>query len=155
MKRLVKARGTTALICAAVLVPGSWQAYAQTVPITPLPFTAISETAGSTLLVPYFEVDLSTPNGRNTIFTINKGGPLDAVTVNGNPAGANNNAPTAVLAHVTIWSDLGVPVFNFNVYLTGYDVETVNMRNLLAGTLPRTASAGQDPTDTISPKGSH
>jgi hypothetical protein len=157
MTPLVKTRWTTSLIIAAVLAPGSWHAHAQTVftPITPLPFTAISETAGSTLLVPYFEVDLSTPNGRNTIFTINKGGRLDAVTVNGNPAGANNNAPTAVLAHVTIWSDLGVPVFNFNVYLTGYDVETVNMRNVLAGTLPRTASAGQDPTDTISPKGSH
>jgi len=24
-----------------------------------------------------------------------------------------------VLAHVAIWSDLAVPVFNFNVYLTG------------------------------------
>jgi hypothetical protein len=157
MKHFVKTQWTTTLIVAAVLVPGSWQALAQTVftPVTPLPFTAISETAGSTLLVPYFEVDLSNPNGRNTIFTINIGGRVDAVSVNGNPQGQSNNAPTAILAHVTIWSDLGVPVFNFNVYLTGYDVETVNMRNVLAGTLPQTASAGQDPTDTISPKGIH
>ncbi len=150
MKPLVKKQWTTTLILAAVLAPGLWQAHAQTVPITPLPFTAVSETAASTLLIPYFEVDLSNPNGRNTIFTINKGGRVDSFA--GNP---NNNAPTAVLTHVTVWSDLGVPVFNFNVYLTGYDVETVNMRNVLAGTLPRTASAGQDPTDTISPKGPH
>jgi hypothetical protein len=157
MKPVVKTRWATTLIIAAILVPGLGQAGAQVVftPITPLPFTAISETAGATLLVPYFEVDLSTPNGRNTIFTINIGGRLDAVTINGTPQGQSNNAPTAVLAHVTIWSDLGVPVFNFNVYLTGYDVETVNMRNVLAGTLPQTASAGQDPTDTISPKGIH
>jgi len=33
-----------------------------------------------------------------------------------------------VLAHVAIWSDLAVPVFNFNVYLTGYDVQTINLR---------------------------
>jgi hypothetical protein len=155
MKPLVKTRWTSFLIIAAVLVPGLVRADGQTVftPITPLPFNAISETAGSTLLIPYFEVDLSNTNGRNTIFTVNIGGRLDAVSVGGVFQNDDDNAPTAVLAHVTIWSDLGVPVFNFNIYLTGYDVETVNMRNVLAGTLPQTASAGQDPTDTISPKG--
>jgi hypothetical protein len=157
MKPLVKTRWTSCLIVAAALVPGLGQACAQytSVPITPLPFTAISETAGSTLLIPYFEVDLSNTNGRNTIFTINIGGRLDALYSSGVFQGNNNHAPTAILAHVTIWSDLGVPVFNFNVYLTGYDVETVKMRNVLAGMLPQTASAGQDPTDTISPKGPH
>jgi hypothetical protein len=155
MKSLVKTRWTFSFIIAAALVPGSVRADGQTVttPVTPLPFTAISETAGSTLLIPYFEVDLSNPNGRNTIFTVNVGGRLDLISFNSNPANLSDNAPTAILAHVTIWSDLGVPVFNFNIYLTGYDVETVNMRNLLAGTLPQTASAGQDPSDTISPKG--
>ncbi len=153
-KSLLNNQLITALFIAAAFL-GSGPARAQTVvtPITPLPFNAVSETAGATLLVPYFEVDLNNPNGRNTIFTIDKGGRQDAFSVNGMPSGTNNNTPTAVLAHVTIWSDLGVPVFNFNVYLTGYDVETVNMRNVLAGTLPRTASAGQDPGDTISPKG--
>jgi hypothetical protein len=139
----------------ALLLAGSVPAAAQivTTPITPLPFNAISETAASTLLIPYFEVDLGNANGRNTIVTVDKGGRLDSITVNGGPPSLNNNVATAVLAHVTIWSDLGVPVFNFNIYLTGYDVETINMRNVLAGTLPRTASAGQDPQDTISPKG--
>jgi hypothetical protein len=139
-----------------VLLAGSLPAGAQivTTAITPLPYTSVSETGASTLLIPYFEVDLANSNGRNTIFSIEKGGRLDSITVNGGPPSLNNNIATAVLAHVTIWSDLGVPVFNFNIYLTGYDVETVNMRTLLAGTLPRTGSAGQDPGDTISPKGS-
>ncbi|HBL30141.1 MAG TPA: hypothetical protein DD490_25165, partial [Acidobacteria bacterium] len=43
---------------------------------------------------------------------------------------------------------------DWDVYLTGYDVQTVNLRDILvSGILPRTASAGQDPTNTISPKG--
>src|SRR5690242_17569371 len=116
------------VLSAAVLLAGSAGAQIVTTPVTPLPFTAVSETSGSTLLIPYFEVDLGNPNGRNTIFTVDKGGRLDFISVNGGPNSLNNNVATAVLAHVTIWSDLGVPVFNFNIYLTGYDVETVNMR---------------------------
>jgi hypothetical protein len=47
-----------------------------------------------------------------------------------------------------------VPVFNFDLYLTGYDVQTMNLRDLVAhGGLPQTATAGQDPNDTVSPKG--
>jgi hypothetical protein len=58
-----------------------------------------------------------------------------------------------VLAHVTLWSDLSVPTLAFNVYLTGYDVQSLNVRDVFNGTVPRTASAGQDPQGTISPKG--
>jgi len=48
----------------------------------------------------------------------------------------------------------GKVVLDFNVYLTGYDVQTINLRDILInGTLPQTASAGQDPNDKISPKG--
>jgi hypothetical protein len=66
----------------------------------------------------------------------------------------NNASATAVLAHVVVWSDLSVPVLDFSIYLTGYDVVTVNLRDVLVeGRLPRTASDGQDPDDTISPQG--
>src|SRR6202790_5474462 len=58
------------------------------------------------LLLPYFEVDLSNPNGLTPLFSI------------------NNASATAVLAHVVIRSDLSVEVLDFNVYLTGYDVQT-------------------------------
>jgi Chaperone of endosialidase len=90
----------------------------------------------ATLLLPYFEVDLNDPNGLTTLFSV------------------DNASATAVLVHVVLWSDLSVPVLDFNVYLTGYDVQSVNLRDVIVnGNLPQTASAGQDPHDTISPHG--
>jgi hypothetical protein len=90
----------------------------------------------ATLLLPYFEVDLDSDQGVNTLFSI------------------NNSAAEAVLAKVVVWSDQGVPALNFNLYLTGYDVQTISMRDMLVlGNVPRTASSGQDPIDTISPQG--
>ena len=65
----------------------------------------------------------------------------------------NNASATATLVHVTVWSEMHVPVYTFDVYLTGYDVQPINVRDILNGVLPRTASAGQDPGNLISPKG--
>ncbi|HEX2645039.1 MAG TPA: hypothetical protein VHU81_18715 [Thermoanaerobaculia bacterium] len=96
----------------------------------------IDDVPAATLLLPYFEVDLVNGQGINTLFSV-----ADA-------------SASAVLAHVVVWSDLSVPVLDFNIYLTGYDVQTINLRDILVnGILPRTASAGQDPGDTISNKG--
>ena len=114
-----------------------------------LSLLTVADTAGAALLLPYFEVDLTNPSGMDTIFTINNMGSTTFYSGTGSSQG-----PTAILAHVAIWSDLGVPVFNFNIYLTGLGVARVDMRSVLMGTLPQSASAGQDPTDTISPKGS-
>jgi Chaperone of endosialidase len=97
----------------------------------------IDAVPAATLLLPYFEVDLSNPNGLTTLFSV------------------NNASATAILVHVVIWSDLSVPVFDFNIYLTGYDVQSVNLRDIIVlGNVPQTASAGQDGGDKISPKGS-
>ncbi len=91
----------------------------------------------ATLLLPYFEVDIANANGVNTTFAI------------------NNASSLAVLAHVTVWSDQSVPALAFDIYLTGYDVQTISLRDVFVnGVVPVTASAGQDPKDTISPKGS-
>jgi hypothetical protein len=96
----------------------------------------------ATLLLPYFEVNLTDLNGTNTLFSI------------------NNASDAAVLTHVTVWSDQSIPVLDFDVYLTGYDVQTINLRDILQnGNLPRTASTGQDPSGSalnagISPRGS-
>ena len=96
----------------------------------------IDAVPAATLLLPYFEVDTVSPTGVTTLFSV------------------NNASASAVLAHVTIWSDLSVPVLDFDIYLTGYDVQTVNLRDIIVnGVIPRTASAGQDPADTISNKG--
>jgi len=97
---------------------------------------AVDQVPAATLLLPYFEVDLDNPDGVTTLLSI------------------NNASATAVLVHVTVWSDLSVPTLAFNVYLTGYDVQTINLRDIFVnGVLPRTASAGQDPGDLISNRG--
>jgi len=95
----------------------------------------VDDVPAATLLLPYFEVDLTNQDGVNTLFSI------------------NNASATAILAHVVLWTDLSVPTFDFNIYLTGYDVQTVSIRDIFNGIVPRTASDGQDPTDTISPQG--
>jgi len=97
---------------------------------------ALDNVPSATLLFPYFEVDLGSGTGHTTVLS------WHAVSA------------TATLTHVTVWTDLGVPVLTFNVYLTGYDVAAIDLRDVLvSGNLPSTASAGQDPSDQISPKG--
>jgi hypothetical protein len=114
----------TLFLCAAVAMPAQGL------------ICTVDDVPAATLLLPYFEVDLDDENGINTLFSI------------------NNASATAVLAHVVLWTDLSVPVLDFNIYLTGYDVQTVNLREVIAlGWLPITASDGQDPTDTISNQG--
>jgi hypothetical protein len=96
----------------------------------------VSDQPSASLLLPYFEVNLDHTLTANTLMTI------------------NNASATAILAHVVIWSDLSVPSLGFEVYLTGYDAYTLNLGDLIVrGRMPQTASAGQDPTDKISPKG--
>jgi len=89
----------------------------------------------ATLLYPYFEVDVDDPNGVDTLITI------------------QNSSATAILGNVTLWTDFGLPTAHFPVYLTGYDMQTIDLRELFRRVAPVTASAGQDPADTISNKG--
>jgi hypothetical protein len=89
----------------------------------------------ATLLLPYFEVDLGNPNGIDTLISI------------------NNASASSAVANVVVWTDWGVPSFGFNIYLTGYDVQTIDLRNIFNGVLPVTADAGADPTNTVSKKG--
>src|SRR4051794_17458917 len=96
---------------------------------------ALDVVPAATLLLPYFEVDLTKPDGRTTLISI------------------NNASDRATLAHVVLWTDLGVPTLAFDVYLTGYDVQTINLRDLFTGSLPATADAPRDPGDKVSPRG--
>jgi hypothetical protein len=88
----------------------------------------------ATLLLPRFEVRLPPdPPG---------GGVTTLLSV-------NNASPDVVLAHVTIWSEWWVPVLGFDIYLTGYDVHTLNLRDTLVfGDLPNTG-----PSNALSPIG--
>jgi len=74
----------------------------------------------ATLLLPYFRTDLNNPAGETTLFAI------------------NNASAKPALARVVLWTDWGVPTLAFDIYLTGYDVQTLNVRNLLTGPLPMT-----------------
>jgi len=69
----------------------------------------------ATLLLPYFEVDLNPANaaGQTTIFTV------------------TNVMRFPQVAHVTLWTDHGYPVMAFNIYLGGYDVQSINVRQIL------------------------
>ena len=93
----------------------------------------IYDVPAATLLLPYFEVDLNSAKGINTTFSV------------------NNAAPAAALAHVTFWTDQSIPTLGFDVYLTGYDVQTFSLRDIFNGILPVTADRGADARDAISP----
>jgi|CXWL01.1.fsa_nt_gi hypothetical protein len=89
------------------------------------------------LLLPYFEVDLNQPDGVTTLFSI------------------SNAADSATLANVVLWTDHALPTAVFNVYLTGYDIQTFNLRDLfVSGAVAQTADQPHDPNDAISPGGS-
>lgn len=81
---------------------------------------ALDQVPAATLLLPHFEVDLDDPNGPQTRFTV-----------------INTDAAPA-LAKVTLWSDLGVPTFNFDVYLEGRDTVEIDLRLVFTGVLPQT-----------------
>jgi len=54
-----------------------------------------------------------------------------------------NMSHEAQIVHVTLWSDYGEPVLDFNIVLAGYDVESFNLRDILHfGVLPATGTAG-------------
>jgi hypothetical protein len=95
----------------------------------------IDAVPASTLLLPYFEVDLGDPGGVTTVFSV------------------NNASASAALANVTIWTDWGVPSFGFQIYLTGYDTQIVDLRDVFNGILPVSADAGADPGDQRTHKG--
>ena len=68
----------------------------------------------ATLLLPYFEVDLDDAQSAATIFTI------------------TNVSPSEQIARVTLWTDLAYPVTSFNIVLTGYDVQSLSLYDILA-----------------------
>src|SRR5438309_6058164 len=65
----------------------------------------------ATLLLPYFEVDLAATGEQTTLFTI------------------TNVSRYPQIAHVTIWTDWAFPVLNFNIFLVGYDVQSINLKD--------------------------
>ena len=81
----------------------------------------------ATLLLPYFEVETA-KRGTDTLFTITNVGHLPQI------------------AHVTIWTDWGFPVLTFPIFLTGYDVQSISLYDVIVngiiapGSSPGTSS---------------
>ena len=80
-----------------------------------------AEQPAATLLIPYFEVDLQRTDGATTLISV------------------NNSSSRPTVARVVLWTDWGAPTLAFDVYLTGYDVQSLNLRDLLNGKLPSTS----------------
>lgn len=82
----------------------------------------------ATLLVPYFEVDIA----RGSIDTL--------LTI-------TNVSNQEQVAHVILWSDWAYPVVDFNIYLTGYDVQSISLYDVIARGLiaPPRGTGFEDP----------
>jgi hypothetical protein len=87
----------------------------------------IGLTPAATLLLPYFEVDCNSPQGKaqTTLFTV------------------INTSSLPAFVKVTLWTDWAFPVLDFNIFLTGYDVQAINLYDVLQrGVIARTAGIG-------------
>ena len=74
--------------------------------------------------------------------------PFVAYDYNGGTSGATtlfsitNVSSEAQIVHVTLWTDFSIAILDFNILLTGYDVQRMNIRDILAdGQLPVTVSS--------------
>jgi hypothetical protein len=73
----------------------------------------IAQLPAATLLLPYFEVDLEYFGGETTLFTVTNVTNVDRI------------------ARVTLWTDYAQPVLTFNIFLTGYDVQAINLFDVI------------------------
>lgn len=84
----------------------------------------VDNVPAATLLLPYFEVDPAT-TGATTTLTI------------------GNASTTERVAHVTLWTDRGVPTFSFDVRLPARGVSAIDLGALFRdGTLPQSTAGG-------------
>lgn len=92
----------------------------------------IATLPAATLLLPYFEI--SQDGTTTTLFTI------------------TNTSPKESIARVRLWTDYSYEVIEFNVYLTGYDVQSINLWDVIFdGVIGSDRGTGGD----ISPKGEY
>jgi hypothetical protein len=80
----------------------------------------------ASLLFPYVVFDYSNPTSGETT--------LIAIT---------NMSSQAQIVHLTLWSDISVRALDLNIVLSGYDVQTINLRDILHfSLLPVTGTEG-------------
>jgi len=118
MKKFV----TLALVGALVLGVSSL-VYANVCAFDPVP--------AATILFPFVSFDYDAYDagvaGQTTLFSI------------------TNVSAEAQIVHVTVWTDFSAAILDFNILLTGYDVISMNIKNILgAGQLPVTLWEGHN-----------
>lgn len=76
----------------------------------------IGTAPAATLLLPYFEVDFKSAQttAKTTLFTI------------------TNVSAVPQIAHVVVWTDWSFPALDFNIFLTGFDVQAINLYDIFA-----------------------
>jgi hypothetical protein len=84
----------------------------------------------ATLLLPYFEVDFHTlaGKGRTTLFTV------------------TNVSALPQIAHVTLWTDWAYAALNFNIYLTPYGIQSVDLYDVFIRGVIAPGGAGSGTT---------
>lgn len=123
MNRLVLRLAAASALCCAPAIAGVLSGNCRT-----------AEQPAATLLFPYFEVDLQNAGGATTILSV------------------NNASSSPALARLVMWTDWGSPTLAFDIYLTGYDVQSLNLRDLFGGRLPGTGP-GASPQGELSEPG--
>ncbi|MBP7755186.1 MAG: PKD domain-containing protein [Thermoanaerobaculia bacterium] len=116
-----------------LVVPETGEMAAQSTP--PATTCEVEASPAATLLVPYFEVDL-------------EGGTDSETTL----VAVSNESAAPVLTSWTLWTDWGIPTLTFNVYLSGYGTQTVNLRDVLGGVLPVTGPLSSNRHDPEVPE---
>ena len=113
---------TCAVLVALFAVAGSASAVTCTVDQRP----------AATLLVPYFQVTFNADGSPQTTTSPALAAALDTIVTIGNAS----SAPT--IAHVSVFNDRSVLVLDFNIALTGFDIQAMRMSEILRGNLPST-----------------
>jgi hypothetical protein len=100
----------------------------------------ISTAPAASLLLPYFEVGLGSDRAtqQTTLFTI------------------TNVSRFPQIAHVVVWTDWSFAVLDFDIFLTGYDVQSINLYDILTSgvvALGTPSGTTSTPTSVQSPRG--
>ncbi|MCP3958666.1 MAG: hypothetical protein GY719_12505 [bacterium] len=131
-------RRTVLLVALVCLLALGGQSFAELCTIDAVP--------AATLLLPYFEVGL----------TATADDPVASARSVDTFFSVNNASAAPTVAHVVLWGDWSLPSIDFDIFLTGYDIETVSLADVFNnGNLPITAHATNDGDDDISPHGAN
>jgi hypothetical protein len=95
----------------------------------------IAQAPAATLLLPYFEVETAT-RSVDTFFTI------------------INTSYLPQIAHVVVWTDWSYPVLDFNIFLTGYDVQPISMYDIIVNGVIAPVGSGTNGGTSSSPTAS-